>query len=38
MDKEKLINVLEAILFASGKEVEIDFLLEKLNEQLGQNK
>ena len=30
MDKEKLINVLEAILFASGKEVEIDFLLEKL--------
>ena len=30
MDKEKLINGLEAILFASGKEVEIDFLLEKL--------
>ena len=30
MDKEKLINVLEAILFASRKEVEIDFLLEKL--------
>ena len=30
MDKEKLINVLEAILFASGKEVEIDILLVKL--------
>lgn len=30
MDKEKLVNKLEAILFASGKEIEIDFLLEKL--------
>lgn len=30
MDKENLVNTLEAILFASGKEVAIDFLLEKL--------
>ena len=37
MDKEKLINVLEAILFASGKEVEIDFLLEKLKKHSGRN-
>lgn len=29
-DKENLVNKLEAILFASGKEIEIDFLLEKL--------
>jgi len=30
MDKQNLTNKLEAILFASGKEIEIDFLLEKL--------
>lgn len=29
-NKENLVNKLEAILFASGKEIEIDFLLEKL--------
>ena len=30
MDKQNLANKLEAVLFASGKEIEIDFLLEKL--------
>lgn len=30
MDKQNLTNKLEAVLFASGKEIEIDFLLEKL--------
>ena len=30
MDKQNLTNKIEAVLFASGKEIEIDFLLEKL--------